>query len=191
MWNITTRWLKWKIIKMRMIDRTQSDATPTDQLLTKTPKCNFSYLQINVTLLVMPEGVRVEKGTVAKGAHQPHPKCTLHMCVQMVAWEIDGPSLQPAIWHLYTLLMPPNWMQRGCILAGISPSKTEGAVEEVDSSACSAGPGTSGSLDSWEGRWEMVADGVWQAFFWGGGAEDMEKCVKVQIGGLLVYVVLC
>ena len=66
--------------------------------------------------------------------------------------------------------MPPNWIWRGCILAGISPSKTEGAVEEVDSSACSAGPGASGSLDSWGGGWEMVADGVWWTFLWGGGA---------------------
>ena len=58
---------------------------PTHQLLTKTLKCNFPYLQINVTLLVMPEGVRVEEGFVVEGAHQPHPKCTLCMHVQMVA----------------------------------------------------------------------------------------------------------
>ena len=44
----------------------------THHLLTKTPKYNFSYLHIQVTLLVVPEGVRVEEGLVAEGAHQPH-----------------------------------------------------------------------------------------------------------------------
>ena len=44
--------------------------------------------------------------------------------------------------------MAPNWMQRGCNLAEISLSKTEGAVEEVDSSAPSAETEASGSLGS-------------------------------------------
>ena len=67
-------------------------------------------------------------------------------------------------------------MERGCILASISPSRTGGAVKEVDSGLCSAGPGDLGSWDSWGGRWEMVADGVWQTFLGEGGAEDMEEC---------------
>ena len=34
-----------------------------------------------MTLLVMPEGVRVEEGFVAEGAHQPHPQVYLaHVC---------------------------------------------------------------------------------------------------------------
>ena len=62
------------------------------------------------------------------------------------------------------------------MLAGISPSKTEGAVEEVDSSAWSAGTEASGSLDSWGGGWQMVEGGA-QGVFLGGG-EDMgrEEC---------------
>ena len=99
----------------------------------------------------------------------------LHVCTN---GGIGGWWALPATLNLslvYTL-DAPYWMQRGCILAGIFPSKTKGAVEEVDSSACSAGPGASGSLDSWGAGWEMVADGVWWTFLWGGGAEDMEEC---------------
>ena len=106
----------------------------------------------------------------------PTPKCTLHMWVQMVAQEVDRPSLQPSIWHLCTLLMPPNWILRGCMSAGITPSKTEGAVEEVDSSACSAGTEASGFLDSWGGRWEMVERGAWQDFLGGYEVVGREEC---------------
>ena len=63
----------------------QSDATPYPPFIDKTLKCNFPYLQIYVALLVMPEGVRVEKGLVAEGHTNPTPKCTLCMCAQMVA----------------------------------------------------------------------------------------------------------
>ena len=38
------------------------------------------------------------------------------------------------------------------MLAGISPSKTEGAVEEVDSSACSVGMEASGSFGLLRGQ---------------------------------------
>ena len=44
------------------------------------------------------------------------------------------------------------------MLAGISLS-TEGAVEEVNSNACSVGTGASGSMGSSGGRWEMVEEG--------------------------------
>ena len=66
---------------MRMINRIQSDATPYPPFIDKTLRCNFPYLQIYVTIPVMPEGVRVEKGLVAEGAHQPHPQMYLvHVC---------------------------------------------------------------------------------------------------------------
>ena len=90
----------------------------------------------------------LKKDLLQREHTNPTPKWTLCMWAQMVALEVDGPSLQPSTWHWYMLLMPPNWMHRGYMLAGISPSNTEGTVEEVDSSACSAGTEASGSLDS-------------------------------------------
>ena len=71
--------------------------------------------------------------------------------------------------------MPPNWIQRGCMSAGISLS-TEGAVDEVDFSALSVGTEASGSLDSWGGRWEMVEEGAWQVFLGGGEDVGREEC---------------
>ena len=60
-------------------------------------------LLVQVTFLVMPEGVQVEEGFVARGTCQPQPRYSLHMCAQIVACEVDGPSVQPSTWHLYTL----------------------------------------------------------------------------------------
>ena len=37
-----------------------------------SPQVLCPYLQINVTLLVAPECVRVEEGFVVEGEHQPH-----------------------------------------------------------------------------------------------------------------------
>ena len=55
---------------------------------------------------------------------------------------------------LVYMLDAPNWIWRGCMWAGISLS-TEGAVEEVDSNACSVGTEASGS------RVPERADGKW------------------------------
>ena len=115
----------------------------------------------------------LKKNLLQRGHTNLSPKCTLQTSAQMVAWEVDGPSLQPSTWHWYTLLMPPNWMQRGCTLAGISPSKTEGTVEEADSSACPAGTEASGSLNSWRGGWDMVEEGAWWVLL--GGGEDVGR----------------
>ena len=123
----------------------------------------------------------LKKDLLQRGHTNPTPKYTLHMWAQMVVQEFDGPSLQPSTWHLYNLLMPSNWIHRGCMLAGISPSKTEWAVEEVDSSACLAETEASGSLGSWGGRWEMKEKGALQVFL--GGVEDVdrEECANASL----------
>ena len=106
----------------------------------------------------------LKKDLLQRGHTNPTTKCTFHMWVQMVVQEVDGPSLQPSTWHLYTLLMPLSWMWRGCIWAGISSSEAGGTAREAEAS---------GSVDSWEGRWETVAEGAWQAFL--GGGEDLGR----------------
>ena len=50
---------------------------------------------------------RLKKDLLQEGHTNPTPRCTLHTCVQMITWEVDGPSLQPSTWHQYTHLMPP------------------------------------------------------------------------------------
>ena len=73
----------------------QSDTTPHPRFIDKTLKCNIPYLQIYVTLLVMPEGVRVEKGHVVEGAHQPHTQVYLaHMCTNG-GMRLMGPPSNP------------------------------------------------------------------------------------------------
>ena len=37
----------------------------------------------------------LKKDLLQRGHTNPTPKCTLLMCAQMVAWKVDGPSLQP------------------------------------------------------------------------------------------------
>ena len=56
----------------------------------------------------------------------------------------------------------PSWIQRGCMLVGITSSEAGGAAGEAASIACSAGLKTLGILPvgSLGGRWEIVADGV-------------------------------
>ena len=63
----------WDIIQMKMIITTKIDTTPTHYFLTSSQML-CPYLQVDVTLLVVPECVRVEEGFVAEGAHQPHPQ---------------------------------------------------------------------------------------------------------------------
>ena len=74
------------------------------------------------------------------------PKWTFLIWAQIVAREVDGPSLQPSTWHLYTLLMPPTWIWRGCMWGGMASSRAAGA-------AWLAGLETSGPVDSWGGGW--------------------------------------
>ena len=130
------------------------------------------YLQVYVTLLMIPECVRVEEWFVAEGGHQPHSQVyPAHGSIRH--WWALPATLNLTSVHSFDA---PNWIWRGCMSAGISPSKTEGAVEEVDSSACSAGTEASGSLDAWGGRWEMVEEGAWQDFLWGGEDVGREEC---------------
>ena len=56
---------------MKVIITTKIDTTPTHYLLTSSQVLH-PYLQVDVTLLVAPECVRVEEGFVAEGSHQPH-----------------------------------------------------------------------------------------------------------------------
>ena len=59
------------------------------------------------------------------------------------------------------MLDAPQLNAKGLHIAGISSSETEGAVKEVNSSTCMAGPGASGSWDSWGvgGRWWQMESG--------------------------------
>ena len=132
------------------------------------------YLQISMTLFVVLECVQVEEGFATRGTHQPTPKCTLWTCAQVVAHEVDGPSFQPSTQHWYTHLIPPNWMQRGCIFVGRVSFEAGRAAGETVSDACSGmsavGPENLGPVDSREGRLETVVDGIQWAFFgerWG------------------------
>ena len=174
--------MNWDIIQMRMIITIKSDITPTHYLLTKTLKYYFPTYKFTWLFLWQLNMSGLKKDLLQRRHTNHTPKCTLCMWVQMVAQEVDGPSLQPSTWHLYILLMPPNWIWRGCMLAGIAPSKTEGAVEEMDSSACLVGMEASGSLDSWGGRWEMVEEGAWQDFLGGGEDVGREECDTAPLG---------
>ena len=78
------------------------------------------YLQIKVTFLVAPECVQVEESFATRGTHQPHLRCTLHTCAQIVACEVDGPSLQPSTQHQYTLLTPHQLNAKGLHVGGES-----------------------------------------------------------------------
>ena len=55
---------------MKMIITTKLKIPPPPFIDNSQVLC--PYLQINVTLLVVPECDRVEQGFVAEGAHQPH-----------------------------------------------------------------------------------------------------------------------
>ena len=111
-----------------------------------------------------------------RGTHQTHSQ--VYLVYMSANGSTRGWWALPATLNLTSVysLDSPNWIWRGCMLAGISPSKTEGAVEEVDSSACSVGTEASGSLDSWGGRWEMKEEGAWQVFLGGGEDVGREEC---------------
>ena len=64
-------------------------------------------LLINMTFLWHLRMSRLKK-ILPQGEHtNPTPKWTFLTWAQIVACEVDGPSLQPSTWHLYTHLMPP------------------------------------------------------------------------------------
>ena len=92
------------------------------------------------------------------------PKWAFLTWAQIVACEVDGPSLQPSTWHLYTHLMLPIWIQRGCMWAGMASSEAERAAGEAGPVAWPAASETSGPVDSWGGGWEIVMLGAWWGF---------------------------
>ena len=92
------------------------------------------------------------------------PKCTFLMWVQIVAHEVNGPSLQSLTQYLYTLLMPPTWTLRGCMWVRMVSSGAGGAAEEAGPVAWPAGSVALGPVDSWEGGWEMVVLEAMQGF---------------------------
>ena len=139
------------------------------------------YFKINMTFLVALECVLLKNDLPQEGHTNLTPKCILYTCAQIVACGVDGPSLQPSTWHLYTFWCP-QWIPRGCMLAGRASSEAGEAAGEAISDACSVicvtDPEASGltPVGSWGVRWETVVDGVWWAFLGGGGAEDMGVC---------------
>ena len=52
----------------RMTFTTDQELTPPHHLLT-IPQCYFPILQISMTFLVVPEGIRIEKRLATEGAH--------------------------------------------------------------------------------------------------------------------------
>ena len=61
---------------LKMIFTTNLELPPTHHLLT-IPKCYFPILQINMTLLVALEGIRIEERLATEGAHQPYSQMYL------------------------------------------------------------------------------------------------------------------
>ena len=119
-YEIEYRWKQWLQLKLTL---------PPPTIYWQIPKCYAPIYKLMWLFLWYLNVSGLKKGFLQRGHTNPTPKCTLHTWVQMVTWEVDGPSLQPSTWHLYTLLMPPNWMQRGCMWAGMSSSKTGGTVK--------------------------------------------------------------
>ena len=119
------------------------------------------------------EITRLKKDLLQEGHTNPTPKCTLLTCVQMVACEVYGPSLQPSTWYWYTHLMPPLNM-KGLHIGGdgLLWSWKDSWRGRLHCLVCSIRDIRSCELLG--GGWEMVADGVWQISC-GGGAEDKEE----------------
>ena len=101
-----------------------------------------------MTLLVVPEGVRIEKGLVVEGAHQPHSQVyPLHVCTN---GSMGGWWALPATFNLTLVYMldAPQLNTKGLHVSSNISLSTDGAVEEVDSNACSVGTEASGSIGS-------------------------------------------
>ena len=141
----------------------------------------MNYREITNDFSCDAEGVQTEDGFVTRGTCQPHARCSLHTCAQMVACDVDGLSVQPSTWHLYTLLILPNLRQRGIIWVGIVTSRASGAAGEGTSSSnpnfSMAGVEASGVASQCSyGGMEMVAVGDWWHFLGQHGMEDREEC---------------
>ena len=166
-YEIEYKWKWWLQLKLTLL--------PTHHLL-MIPQCYAPIYKLMWPFLWCLKVSGLKKDLLQRGNTNPTAKCTVCTWAHMVTWEVDGPSLQPSTWHLYTLLMPTIWMQRGYMWAGISSSKTGGTVKEADSSVCSVETEASGSLDFWWCRWKMVEEGAWQVFLGGGEDVGREEC---------------
>ena len=71
----------------------------------------------------------LKKDLQQRGHTNPTPICTFCMWAQMVAQEVEGPSLQPSTWHLYTLLMPPAECKGVACGQGLPALKLEEQLE--------------------------------------------------------------
>ena len=84
-YDVYTRWeMKWSFIhaEIKWLQNTPSHHFGSSPKLTQPP-----YLQVNVTLFVVPECVWVEKGFAAGGTHQPHFQVHLaHMHTDGDTW---------------------------------------------------------------------------------------------------------
>ena len=141
----------------------------------------------NCDSFVMSEGVWIKEGFVTRGHANLTPMCSLHMCAQIEACEVDSPSVQPSTWHLYTPLSPPNCRQRGVIWAEMATSGASSAAGEGTSSANSdifmAGAEASG-VASWcscRGSMEMVAVGEQQCLLGGVGCRTWRNMTWLPI----------
>ena len=114
-----------------------------------------------------PEGIQIE---VQEGHANLTPKWSLCICVQIAACEVDGPSLHPSTWHLYTLLTPPTTGEGVPCGQEWPPPKL---VQQLRRRPLMPIQPPSGF---WGGGLEMVAVGVWCHCLDGDGMEDMGEC---------------
>ena len=103
----------------------------------------------------------LKKDLLHKGHNNPTTKCTLHTYTEMVAHEVDGPSLQPSTWHWYTHLTPSAEYEGVAYWQGLPPLKLEGQVERQTSL-----PGLQDqelqvlwTLEGTDGRWWQMGYG--------------------------------
>ena len=87
--------------------------TPSPACFNYSPESICSHMMIplilliNMTFLWHLRMSRLKK-VLLQGEHtNPTPKWTFLTWAQIVAHEVDGPSLQPSTQHLYTCLTPP------------------------------------------------------------------------------------
>ena len=105
--------MKESMVQMKMINMMQSNTTPTLHLLTKLPNTTSPIYIFKWPFLWHLKVSGMKKDLLQQGHTNPTPKCTLCMYAQMVAQEVDGPSLQPSTWHQYTCLTPPKLNTKG------------------------------------------------------------------------------
>ena len=99
--NLTTRWL-WSEIwyKWQWLIWCKVMLPPPTNLLSKPTSATCPIYIFKWPFLWHLKVSGLKKDLLQRGHTNPTPKCTFCTCAQMVAWEVDGPSLQPSTWHL-------------------------------------------------------------------------------------------